>query len=1038
MTEETGGLLPGLYDLILTKEIKIRLDELDHRLVETKPLDEAEAANRVALHLGHQIERILEGISDKKDRLAAAVEVVSRVLAQLESIDPDAALGEQILAEPAVVLRQIAGVQPDGSPRAVRYPEMRLLDTTLLTNAPGEPRVGHQIATEIESADEISVVMAFVRLTGVNPLLEGIRHHCAAGRRFRLLTTTYTGSTEKRALDALIDAGAEVKVSYDVSSTRLHAKSWLFHRKTGFSTAYIGSSNLTFSAQVEGLEWNVRLSAARNTDVIEKFRAVFESYWNSPDFEPYVPEIFAERTQSASASGPVVYLSPVGVSPLPFQERMLELLAVERSRGRHRNLLVSATGTGKTVMAALDYAELQSTMQRSRLLFVAHRREILNQSQATFRHVLRDPGFGEQWIQGARPTRFEHVFASIQTLNAADLEHLARDHFDVVIIDEFHHAAAASYDRLLRHVQPVELLGLTATPERADGESVLHWFDGKIAAELRLWDAIDQHYLVPFDYYGIFDGLDLRDIPWKRGVGYDVVGLTGLLTANDVWAKQVIKQFVAKTPEPQQARALGFCVSVEHAHYMARVFNEAGIRAVAVSGQTSSTDREGALKALAAGELQVVFSVDVFNEGVDVPNVDVLLLLRPTDSATLFLQQLGRGLRRAKDKASCLVLDFVGLHRREFRFDRRFGALLGGTRTELMKQIEDGFPFLPAGCHMELDRKAREIVLEGIRSAIPSNWTQKVGALRTMLDSGHPRVLADFLEHSGVELAELYAGGKSWSDLCDAAEPEVAASDPNESPVRRAIGRLLHADDDLRINGWLGMLSGTAPDVASLSEVDRRLLRMLLAQLLGEVSSLVLPKTASLQQAVDLMWSYPRVRSELLELLPLLAQRIEHQTVELERRPTVPLRIHSRYTRLEILAAFGQGDGPRIPAWQAGVFWLPDARADLFAMTLDKSTGGFSPRTRYRDYAISRDLIHWESQANTRESSGTGLRYQHHRAEGSDVCLFARLKSTDRALWFLGPADYVRHEGERPMAITWRLHCPLPVDLFAQFAAAVA
>lgn len=306
-------------------------------------------------------------------------------------------------------------------------------------------------------------------------------------------------------------------MSYDVSTTRLHAKAWLFHRRTAFDTAYVGSSNLTHSAQAAGMEWNVRVSGARNPDVIEKINAVFSSYWESGDFVRYEAERFrteTERVQRSTADSTT--LSPVEIRLEPFQERLLELIALSRESGHHRNLLVSATGTGKTVMAAVDYARLRSTLRRARLLFVAHRQEILDQSRATFRQALRDHAFGERWVAGQRPDAFEHVFASIQSLTAAGFDRLQPDHFDVVVVDEFHHAAASTYRRLIEHLQPRELLGLTATPERADGLPVLHWFDDRIAAELRLWDAIEQHRLAPFAYYGIHDGVDLRDVPWPR------------------------------------------------------------------------------------------------------------------------------------------------------------------------------------------------------------------------------------------------------------------------------------------------------------------------------------------------------------------------------------------------------------------------------------------------------------------------------------------------------------------------------------------
>jgi hypothetical protein len=666
---------------------------------------------------------------------------------------------------------------------------------------------------------------------------------------------------------------------------------------------------------------------------------------------------------------------------------------------------------------------------------VAHREEILTQSRATFQQALRDPSFGELWVSGHRPEQFDFVFASIQSLNAAGLAALDPAYFDVVIIDEFHHAAAQSYRNLLDHVRPVELLGLTATPERSDGLPILDWFDGRIAAELRLWDAIDQQRLVAFVYYGIHDGLDLRDIPWRRGRGYEVEGLSNLLTGNDFLAKFVLKELEKRVDDIGRLRALGFCVSIEHARFMARVFGEAGVAATAIWSDTPASERRAALSDLAARRVNVVFSVDLFNEGIDVPAVDTLLMLRPTDSPTLFLQQLGRGLRRSIGKTFCTVLDFVGHHRKEFRFDRRFRGLLGGTRKELTTQIEAGFPFLPAGCHMELDRVAADIVLNSIKNAVPTRWAERVEVLRQLTAQGSICSLARYLDETGLELDDVYAGNKSWSDLRADAGLANQPAGPHEVTLRRACGRLLHVDDMLRINVYRRFLEGqTMPDEADLSSRGRRLFRMLVGSLIASAVS----RDASIREGAMVLWDHPQVRNELLDLLEVLATRIEHVPVPLSAQTDVPLEIHARYTRVEILAAFDVGQGARVAPWQTGVYWAANAGADLFAFTLDKTTGQFSPTTRYRDFAISPDLIHWESQSVTRADSDTGRRYQSHVANGTSVMLFARHRSDERAFYFLGPATYVKHESELPMAITWKLEHPLPGDLFAAFAAAVA
>lgn len=1027
-------LPPGIYETLITEALASRLKPGDSSTSpELRFLRDAEAADRLALHISSIVEKAIQALPER-DRAKVGVQIARRLVVQAATEAAVPELLEEQPQEKGQVLHAVPGRTPDGKASFVESPLIPLLDTTLLTNAPGEPRVGNQLMSEIESADRIDIVMAFIRRSGIKSLSDKLRRYIESGRKIRILTTVYTGSTELEALELLESLGAEIRISYDTTGTRLHAKAWLFHRESGFSTAYVGSSNLTHSAQVSGLEWNVRVSGARNRTVIEKIAAVFDSYWEQTEFEPFESKRFTEALKNDRSTSAVT-LSPIEIRLEPFQERLLEQIEISRQQGHHRNLLVSATGTGKTVMAAVYYARLREKLPRTRLLFVAHRSEILDQSRATFAHALRDSGFGETWFGGQRPAQFEHVFASIQSLAANSLQNLDPTHFDVVIVDEFHHAAAATYQRLLERIQPRELLGLTATPERGDGCSILHWFDGRISAELRLWDAIDQHRLTPFSYFGIADSLDLRSVQWRRGTGYDVEGLTNLITSNDAWARRVLHQFREQVGRLESTRTLGFCVSVAHARYMARVFAENGVRAEAVWSDTEESERKRILADLGKGRLNVVFSVDLFNEGVDVPAVDSLLMLRPTDSPTLFLQQLGRGLRKSPGKSCCIVLDFVGQHRREFRFDRRFQALLGGSRSFLERQIERQFPFLPAGCHMELDRIASERVLENIRNSVPRTWGAKAAELRTLAAEVGDISLKRYLDLSGMGIDDLYDTGKTWSDLRRTAGLPVADSGPYEVKLAAAFSRLLHVDDAERINTWNQWLTqDTPPVIQKMTLRERRLLLMLIVQLFDQLAD----TDTSIDSALSSLWSHPQVRQELRELLEVLGSRIDHSTLHLTAPDDVPLNVYARYTRQEILSASGVNERVKKGAWREGVRNAKEIKTDLLAFTLDKTEGDFSPTTRYRDYAISRDLIHWESQSGTNSESETGLRYQHHVEQGSRVFLFARQTRSSRAFHFIGPATYVSHTGNYPMAVIWRLKHPLPGDLFQAFAAAVA
>lgn len=513
----------GAYDTLITKSVEEALVCTD-LISAVNDVDAAEAAEQYSRLIASVVHRAIAALPENL-RVSAGADLLNELIDHLdERSSKSQAADDTIVADPRPqVLSSLLSATPTGEKVVASQPKTALAQTALLTNAPGEPTLVGQLESELLSADGVDILGAFIRFTGVRQLLPHIRELTQKGGVVRVMTTTYTGTTEQRALDELCAAGASVRVSYDRTATRLHAKAWLFRRHSGFTTVYIGSSNLTHQAQVTGIEWNVRASVVGNAALVEKFDATFESYWCDDNFVPYDPDEFAaqHRVATQPRNTNEFDFAFVDLMPKPFQQSLLEQLEVERSLGHHRNLIVAATGTGKTVMAAIDYRKLcssvESKTESANLLFVAHRKEILHQSLNTFRLALRSASFGELWVDGEKPANWTHVFASIQSINAGELNALPRDHFDVVIIDEFHHAEARSYKSLLDWVQPKELLGLTATPERADGVNVADIFEGRIAAELRLWDALEQQYLSPFHYFGIADGTDLSDVSWVKG-----------------------------------------------------------------------------------------------------------------------------------------------------------------------------------------------------------------------------------------------------------------------------------------------------------------------------------------------------------------------------------------------------------------------------------------------------------------------------------------------------------------------------------------
>ena len=1012
----------GLYESLLTPRLREDVAAIDSLDARTDGVDAAEQPEVLARHIAHAMARTLRQHADPARRVA----LVNEVLQLLDATD------DTVLPGPEQLLALLRPAGPGVPGRSERRPSTPLSDAALLTNAHGEPALGNELRAEIDSADEVDLLCAFVKWYGLRLLEPELRRLRERGARLRVITTTYLGSTERAALDRLVEEfGADVQVQYDAQRTRLHAKAWMFRRNTGYDTAYVGSSNLSRAALLEGVEWNVRLSRIATPALMAKFAATFDTYWADPSYEPYDPARDRDRLDDALAlasgrtkAGQVlVSLSGLEVKPRPHQQRMLEQLEVERVvHGRHRNLVVAATGTGKTVLAALDYRRLSGADHRPSLLFVAHRREILEQSLRTYREVLGDATFGELYVGGARPERWEHVFASVQSLASYGVDRIPPDAYDIVVIDEFHHAEAPTYRRITERLTPRELLGLTATPERADGVDVRAFFDGRAACELALWEALEEELLSPFHYFGIADGTDLTRLEWKRG-RYDEAALSNLYTGNDARARIVLKQLRDKVSDLTAMRALGFCVSVPHARYMAEVFTRAGIPARAVSGTTSQHDREQALVDLRSRRVPRGEGV-----GVDLPEVDTVLFLRPTESATIFLQQLGRGLRLARDKAVLTVLDFVGHHNRAFRFDLRYRALTGATRRGLARQVERGFPFLPSGCQILLDEVTAAAVLENVKSQLTSRWQTLVSELRA-----HPTTeLGEFLRDSGVELADIVRGDRSWTRLRRDARVLTAPSGPGEGPLLKRVRALVHVDDPERADAYRRWLAEDAP---AYDAADARLQaygRMLFFSLWPDGGCFT-----SYADGLASLRSEPAVRDELRQVIALGLAGAQHVT-SAAAVADWPLRVHARYTREEVVAALGYADlARRKPnSFREGVLFSEAAQADAFFVTLKKSETDYSPTTMYRDYAISPTLFHWESQSGTTVASPTGQRYLNHARRGTHVLLFSRPeKVTDfgsgAPYLFLGTAQYVSHRGERPIAITWRLDTPMPASEFA-------
>lgn len=1063
---------PGLYEELVSKRLRKEIDETSEKYnADLENLDPAEAPHVLAAYVERVTRHVLEQKGSGKEALEKQLDITNALVdAMVDLFDDDGELAKEIkgdeVEKPAQQLlslvpreNSVAEVTHRTEAAKLVRPETSVAETSLFTGAPYEPQMYSELKREIASADSILFLVSFIKWSGLVLILDELKSFADRGGTIRVVTTTYVGATDAKAVCELAKLpGAQVKISYDTKRTRLHAKAYMFHRNTGYTTTYVGSSNLTNPAISSGLEWNVKLSRVDQPDAVAKVEATFETYWNSEEFTTFDPsceedvnrlkdalarEHWSGNKKAASAEEQARDLYNAAVTfdlrPYPFQQKILEKLRAEREVGNHwRNLVVAATGTGKTMIAAFDYLDFCNRYnegRHARLLFVVHREEILIQSMATFRAVLHDPNFGQLFFGGHEPTSLDHLFASIQTINARQLiDHISPDFYDYVVVDEIHHASAPTYRKLLSTLQPKVLLGLTATPERADGKSVLGWFDNRFAAEIRLPEAIDRKLLSPFTYFGVSDEVDLSEVTWKRG-RYDQSELENLYVFSAEAAHRRAIAIARATrrylSDVSQARGLGFCVSKAHAHYMAKQFSSMGIPSIALDADSSDEVRKSAVKKLVSREINFIFVVDLYNEGVDIPEVDTVLFLRPTESLTIFLQQLGRGLRLAPGKERLTVLDFIGQANRHYDFESRFNALLEPSGKTVQQQVKDGFVSMPKGCYIHLEQVAQQHVLENIKK-YTSGRAAVVERLKQLAEElGHAPSLAEFLDNTEMDPRQLYKTGCSFARLSALAGLGPEFSNPDEDALTKGLLRLCTIDSRRWINFLIKVLDN--PYYLrwnTLTKREQRMLSMFKITLWPDAFNSNVSEDSS--DCVHQLSHNPEMLREMRDLLRWCLDQIDFVDEAVDLGFECPLDLHCRYTRDQLLVAL---DYTKTSSVRQGVLYVPDHKIDVLMNTLIKSERDYSPSTMYEDYSINSELFHWQSQSTTSETSTTGKRYIHHQEMGSRVVLFVRERKEEQGTTapytFLGLANYVSHEGSRPMNIIWKLERPIPAKFLS-------
>lgn len=1039
----------GIYEQVISnkihEELKIREDEIN---IFKEEIEKEEAKVILSKYLQEVTKKSLNLIKNKD--INKQIEVCNQIINYLSEQVEDKEIKENNIHKGGEIL---LSVEEKINKSKIKNNNIRPLtpisQSYLFTNSNNEPDLISELKREILSSDNIDILVSFIRWSGLRLIKDELIEHTQT-KKLRIITTSYMGASEFKAIKFLSELpNTEVKISYDTQRTRLHAKSYMFHRNTGFTTAYIGSSNISKDAMTTGLEWNMKVSEKDSKNIVDKFKATFESYFNDEEFKTFTEED-EEKLKTELKKARVSELKNenndivnIDVRPYHYQQEILDTLSVERDvLGHNKNLVVAATGVGKTVISAFDYKNFKSQNKGkvNRLLFIAHREDILSQSLKTFRTILRDRNFGGLYSGNFTPNNIDHVFMTIQTFNSKKFDEcLDKEFYDFIIIDEFHHASAPSYQKILEHFKPKVLLGLTATPERMDGKDVLEYFDGRISSEMRLCEAIDKKLLSTFQYFCISDELDLSKLKWSKG-GYDNKELTELLTIDKLNSKKradlVIRSLHDYISDIDEVVGLGFCVSIEHANFMANYFNDKKIPSVAISSKTTKDERDKAKSGLINGKYKFAFVVDLYNEGVDIPEVNTILFLRPTESLTVFLQQLGRGLRLSDNKECLTVLDYVGQAHKNYNFYEKFSSIARKKGKALKEEIESGFITIPKGCHLHMEKQAKEYILRNINSFI-NNKTTITNKIKTFeIESGKKLNLENFIEFYNITLKEIYKTKNSFYRLCVNAKVKEEFSDIDEKYLSSGMIRLTNTDSVKLLKFWIETLQNYKNEnkIANLTDSEEQMLLMLYYTLYTKS-----PKELGINNVIEFLkrlYSNRSMYEEILEVLKYNLNHIKVKTLSDELKFESNLEVHSTYTKEQILAALGKNTIDKQYPLREGVLYIEEIKTDIFLITLNKVEKHFSPSTMYEDYAINDKLFNWQSQSRTSIDSPTGQRYINHMNTNNNILLFVRENKREDGITspyiYLGPADIVSYSGSKPINIVWKLKNTLPASIAAK------
>ena len=897
---------------------------------------------------------------------------------------------------------------------------------------------------ELENCNSFYFIVSFIKFSGIQLLISTLDELEKRGIKGKIVTSVYLNITDPKALSKLLEyKNLEIKI-YNNSRESFHTKAYLFSREK-HSSCIIGSSNLSQSALYSGEEWNVRLVKDDYLDIFDQSFTQFQKIWDSNEAVNLSTEFINKYDEFRKNNNNIETFDFRNLNqsenlfvPNKMQEDILEKLTLTKKFGNKKGLVVAATGTGKTYLAAMD---IKNSEPKS-VLFIAHREELINNAFNVFSKILslnvEECGF----LSGNEKTfDKKFIFSTIQSLHR-NLEKFSSDSFEYIVVDEFHHSKANTYESVINYFKPDFLLGLTATPERMDGKDILELCEYNLVGEMGLREALEYDLLAPFHYFGIDDEtIDYDEIPYNNGK-YDEEILTDRL--NILKRVDFIDNKIKKIGyDGEKIMGIAFCTNIEHAKFMERELKEKGYNTSSIVAMDNQPKRKKILDDFQNVEIEILCVVDIFNEGIDIPNVNLLLFLRPTMSSTIFIQQLGRGLRKIKGKDFVTILDFMGNHKKEYLISKAFSENKNSDKQVMIYEVKNQFSNIPGASYIELDRICQNRIISKIESY---NSFNKENIINEYLDfkNGLDREITaiDFLEN-----IELFMRIKDKFGSFYKAQKIIEKLSIKLTDIEESLLELVEKNLNLKYPYEIIIIQILVEKgVVFLSDIYDRF-EFIFSENINKAiqESLVLRAMQELSEYEGIDFEDKRVifnaknavfsdefKNRLNGLIELGILNFKREISIKEFNENILVK-YKKYSRIELQILLNSS--AQKGSWRAG-YSVSYNHICLF-ITLNKSLVT-KEELRYDNYFHRQDIVQWISQSKTSHDSKIGQMYLNHEKMEMKVHIFIRKdpvleNGAASAFTYLGESDYHSSHGDKPMYILWKLRNKIPDHLFIDF-----